>query len=218
MTAVYCIPGMGVDMRLFKNLQPERAELRFISWIPPLPDETMADYAMRLSEQIDTSQPYALMGVSFGGMCALEIAKQLHPVRTFVVSSCTTSDQLPPKITFWKNFKLYKQLSDSRYIKAALLIRKQFGVKGKEQAQRFKDMLNAAPHHYFSGAVHCIVNWKNTSVPASVVQIHGTADRILPYRRIKCDYTIERGTHYMIVNRAAEISRIVDEELKAAGC
>lgn len=215
MIPVYCIPGMGVDKRLFKNVAPQTAELRFIEWIEPQRDETLASYAQRLSKQIDTSAPFALMGVSFGGMCAVEIAKVLHPVKTFVVSSCKTSAQLPFKITFWRHFKMYKKLSDQRYIKAALFLRKQFGVTGAEQTQRFSGMLHAAPANYFSGAVHCIVNWENEIIPTSVVQIHGTSDLVLPYLKTKYDYTIGKGSHFMIVNRAAEISAIIDKELAA---
>lgn len=213
MIPVYCIPGMGVDKRLFKNMAPAHAELRFIEWIAPLPDETLASYAQRLSQQIDTSAPFALMGVSFGGMCAVEIAKITDPVKTFVVSSCKTSAQLPLKITIWRHFRLYKKLSDKRYIKGALLLRRQFGVSGAEQTRRFSEMLHAAPVNYFSGAVHCVVTWKNETVPPSVIQIHGTSDRVLPYLGSAYDYTIDKGSHFMIVNRAAEISAIVDKEL-----
>ena len=205
---------MGVDARLFKNLEIDDCTIRHIKWLTPLKNELMADYAMRLSEQIDTSQPFALAGVSFGGMNCVEIAKKLNPVKTFVISSCKTSDQLPLKITFWKRFALYKKISDARYITGAMLVRKQFGVRGPEQSARFLEMLKSAPEHYFSGAVHCIMNWKNNEVPAGVVQIHGTADLVLPVRKIKADYLIERGTHFMIVNRAKEINAIINKELK----
>ena len=213
MIPVYCIPGMGVDRRLFKNIKLQQGELRFIEWLEPQRDESLASYAQRLSAQIDRSGPFALLGVSFGGMCAVEIAKQSDPLKTFVVSSCKTSAQLPLKITFWRHFRMYRKLSDKRYINAALLLRRQFGVSGTEQTQRFSEMLHAAPDNYFSGAVHCIVNWENEIVPPSVVQIHGTSDRVLPYLKAGYDYTIAKGTHFMIVNRAKEISAILDREL-----
>ena len=216
MLTIYCIPGMGVDERLFKNIKLNNCEIRHIKWLTPDKNESLASYAIRLSEQIDTTRSFALLGVSFGGMCAVEIAKQLNPVKTFVISSCKTSDQLPLKLTVWKSFSLYKNMSDKLYIKCALLVKKAFGVSSGEQAQRFKEMLNAAPKNYFSGAVYCIMNWKNEIVPSSVVQIHGTADHVLPIRKIKnAKYIIERGTHFMIVNRAPEINTIIDKELES---
>lgn len=213
MLNVYCIPGMGVDARLFKNLKLENCHIHHIKWLTPQKDELLPDYAMRLSAQIDTSKPFALVGVSFGGMCSVEIAKKLNPQKTFVISSCKKSDELPWKITLWKNLALYKYLSDSRYITGAMLVRKQFGVTSPEQKEKFLEMLRSAPHQYFSGAVHCIMTWKNNIVPDNVIQIHGTKDDVLPHRKIECQYKIEGGTHFMIVNRAREINEIINKEL-----
>lgn len=44
-----------------------------IEWIEPLPNETIEQYAKRLAQCIDTSQPYVIIGVSFGGLIATEI-------------------------------------------------------------------------------------------------------------------------------------------------
>lgn len=214
MLNVYCIPGMGVDGRLFKNLKLNNCTIHYVKWVTPHKNETLPHYALRLAEQIDTSKPFVLVGVSFGGMCAVEIAKKLNPLKTFLVSSCKRSAQLPWKITFWKRFALYKRLSDKRYIKGAYIVRKQFGVGSKEQTDKFLEMLRAAPENYFSGAVHCIMNWQSDEVPENVIQIHGTADRVLPYRKIVCDYSIDGGNHFMIVNRAKEVNAIINKELE----
>ncbi len=78
-------------------------------------------------------------------------------------------------------------------------------------------MLNTAPENYFAGAIHCIISWDNKEIPENVVHIHGTADLILPYHKIvKCDYTISDGTHFMIEDRADEISAAINEELKVS--
>jgi hypothetical protein len=214
MLNVYCISGMGVDGRLFKNLKLDNCILHHIKWKAPLKNETLPAYAMRLGEEIDASKPFALVGVSFGGMNCIEIAKQMKPVKTFVISSCKKSNELPFRIRFWRFFLPLLKLSDKFYIQGSYLMRGQFGVTGKEQTERFMEMLRAAPHHYFGGAIACILKWKNEIVPDNVIQIHGTKDKILPVRRIKCDYRIEGGSHYMIVNRGREISEIINKELE----
>jgi pimeloyl-ACP methyl ester carboxylesterase len=208
---------MGVDARLFKNIKPEGCRIHHIKWLTPLPDESLSSYASRLSEQIDTSQPFALIGVSFGGMNCVEIAKKLNPVKTFIISSCKQSSELPLKITFWRGFSLYRKLSDELYVKGAMIVKKQFGVQSKEQQSKFLEMLKSAPEHYFSGAVHCIMTWRNTIVPPSLIHIHGTKDRVLPLRKIIPHYKIKGGTHFMVVDKAEEINRIIQEELKKSG-
>ena len=214
MLNVYCISGMGVNERMFKNLQLNNCQLIPIKWITPFDNETLTEYALRLAENIDTTQPFALMGVSFGGMCCIEIAKKLNPIKTFLISSCKMRVEVPQKIKMWKRFPLYKKLSDNFYKKAALTTRKFFGVTDKEQGKRFEQMLNTAPENYFKGAVHCILTWENKEIPKNIIHIHGTTDLVLPYSKIlNPNYTIKKGTHFMVVDRATEISEIINKEL-----
>jgi hypothetical protein len=186
---------MGVNESIYKNLKLENCKIFHIKWLTPFKNETLPDYAIRLANQIDTAQPFALIGVSFGGMCCIEIAKKLNPVKTFLISSSKTRAEVPQKIKIWSRVPLYKNLSDNVYKKGALFLKKRFGVVSDVQSERFAQMLNTAPKDYFKGAVHCILSWKNQEVPANTVHIHGTADQILPFKKIvSCDYPIKNGT------------------------
>lgn len=55
-----------------------------------------------------------------------------------------------------------------------------------------------------------IVNWKNHEKPNGVI-IHGTNDKMLPLKQ-EAQYKIDGGGHFMIVNRADEISAILEKE------
>ncbi len=215
MLTVYCIPGLGINEEIFRNLELENCAICHIKWITPLKNETLTGYALRLAEQIDTSQPFALIGMSFGGMCAVEIAKKLKPLKTILISSNKTCNEIPLNIRIWVQFPFYKNFNDSFYKGAALSIKNLFGVKSKEQSERFERMLNSAPENYFAGAIHCLITWENKEIPSNLVHIHGTADLVLPYQKIaSCDYTIKEGTHFMIANRSEEINKIINAELK----
>lgn len=215
MLNVYCIPGMGVNERLFRNLKLNKCNIHHIKWETPFKNELLPDYSMRLSKQIDSSKPFVLVGVSFGGMCCVEIAKQKNPLKTFIISSNKFHDELPLKLTFWRVIPIYRLFRDGFYKNAVMFTKKQFGIVTEEQKINFKKMLDEAPENYFNGAVHCIVKWRNKIRPANLIHIHGSSDRVLPLRKIKeCDYTIKGGTHFMIVNRAEEISEIINKELK----
>ncbi len=215
MLNVYCIPGMGVNERLFRNLNLNNCNIHHIKWETPFKNELLSEYAMRLTKQIDSSKPFVLVGVSFGGMCCVEIAKQLEPLKTFIVSSNKFHDELPLKLTFWRVIPIYRLFRDGFYKNAVMFTKKQFGIVTEEQKINFKKMLDEAPENYFNGAVNCIVKWRNKIRPANLIHIHGNADRVLPHRKLKeCDYTIKGGTHFMIVNRGEEISEIINNELK----
>lgn len=215
MLNVYCIPGMGVNERLFRNLNLNNCTIHHIKWLTPSKNESLPDYAMRLSQQIDTTQPFVLVGVSFGGMCCVEISKQLKPIKTFIISSNKFHDELPLKLSFWRVLPIYRLFRDGFYKNAVMLAKKQFGVITEEQNTNFRKMLDEAPENYYNGAVHSIVKWRNAVRPENLIHIHGTADKVLPHRKIKgCDYTIKGGTHFMITVRGEEISEIINKELE----
>jgi hypothetical protein len=217
MLNVYCIPGMGVNERLFRNLKLTHCTIHHIKWESPLKNESLPDYAMRLSKQIDTSQPFVLIGVSFGGMCCVEISKKLKPIKTFIISSSKFHTELPLKITLWKSLPLYRLFKDTFFKNAAMLVKNQFGIFTEEQKNSFRKMLDQAPADYFNGAVDCIVKWKNDIRPENLIHVHGTADRVLPHAKvIGCDYSIKGGTHFMIINKGEEISGIINKELQAS--
>lgn len=211
---IYCIPGLGMDPVLFKYLQLPKCNIIPIEWISPFKKETLREYAMRLGKQINTSTPFVLVGVSFGGMCAVEIAKELTPLRTILISSSKTAAELPDELKILKYIPLHFLLSDSLYLKFTMLVTKRLGVT-KELKDEFKAMLTLPPENYFSRTINMILHWKNKTVPPGIIHIHGNADQVLYYKRnIKYDYVIEGGSHFMVVQRAKEISSIIEKELR----
>lgn len=219
MLNVYCIPGMGVNERLFRNLNLNNCIIHHIKWVTPFKNESLPDYAMRLSQQIDTTQPFVLLGVSFGGMCSVEIAKQLKPIKTFIISSNKFHSELPLKLSFFRVLPIYRLFRDGFYKNAVVLAKRQFGIVTDEQMINFRKMLNEAPEDYYSRAVNCIVTWKNEARPENLIHIHGTADLVLPHKKLKgCDHIIKGGSHFMIINKADEISEIINKELENVIC
>lgn len=209
---VYCIPGLGVNAFLFKKLRLPDCNIFHISWQSPIKNETLPRYAMRLSQQIDTSKPFVLIGVSFGGMCAIEIAKVLQPLKIILVSSCKVHTELPIALKALKYIPLHLLLSDALYLKFTGLVKHRLGVT-KELNEEFKEMLKWLPVNYFSRTINMILHWKNETIPSGVVHIHGNADHVLFYnKKVHYDYTIEGGSHFMIVDRAGEINEIINKE------
>ena len=210
----YCIPGLGVNKKLFRNLQLDNCSVTFIEWLSPLKNETLPAYAIRLSQQIDPSRPFVLIGVSFGGMCAIEIAKRLSPLKTILISSCKTTHEIRRLLKALSYLPLHRLFSDSIYLKGAWILRRWFGAHKKIE-QEFMDSLSIPPPKFFAGTVNMIVHWKNETVPPNIIQIHGTGDNVLPYwENISYNYTLEKGSHLMILDRAQEINEIINKELR----
>ena len=74
----YCISGIGANEQIFHNLN-----LKFdyvpVKWVETTYKESLKDYAQKLCEQVDTSEKFVLIGVSYGGMLATEMNKFINP-------------------------------------------------------------------------------------------------------------------------------------------
>ena len=64
---------------MFKNIRlPDHCEPVFLEWIDPVKNETLKNYALRLAEGINTNEPFAIIGLSMGGMITSEIARTIQ--------------------------------------------------------------------------------------------------------------------------------------------
>lgn len=75
---LYLIGGLGADERVFKYLNIN-VKTQIINWILQEPNEELKSYAKRLTEQINKNEEFAILGVSFGGIIAIEMAKFIRP-------------------------------------------------------------------------------------------------------------------------------------------
>jgi pimeloyl-ACP methyl ester carboxylesterase len=209
---IYLIPGLGVDHRVFSKLSLEGHDVRYIRWLVPHPHEKLKDYAMRLAEQIDASVPFALVGFSFGGMCATEIAKVLKPEKLILISSAKGDDELPWNIKLMRFIPAHRYAPESWYRRMAWTLKWFYGIRGREQGRLFYEMIHSMPKGYRRWASNCIINWRNRD-HVKTLHIHGDRDVVIPYRNIKNAVLVKGGTHFMLLNRAEEISRIIIEYL-----
>jgi hypothetical protein len=84
-----------------------------------------------------------------------------------------------------------------------------FSPKGEKQKKIFRQILNDTDTNFTKWAIYSILHWQNEVIPNNLVHIHGTADKLLPYRLVKADYTIKNGPHLMIMNQPKEISELL---------
>ena len=208
MKKVYFISGLGADKRAFSFLDLSFCEPVFIEWIKPLRNESLPDYALRLKEQIADPHPIVI-GVSFGGMLATEIAKSDPSAKAIIISSNKTKKEFPKIFLAGKYIPAYKWVPPAFLKKATLIRSKFFGPKGEKQKEMFKQILNDADTNFSRWAIHSILHWENSEIPENLTHIHGTSDKLLPFRLVKADFKIEGGSHLMIMNQYDEISALI---------
>jgi pimeloyl-ACP methyl ester carboxylesterase len=214
---IYFFSGLGADKRAFQKLVlPHDWNIKHVEWIANLKNESLEDYCKRLSSYIDTFQPFSFIGLSFGGIVAIEMAKILNPQQLIIISSVSTKHELPMdrlgKFLLQK-CKLFKLIPASAFKKANRVTHWLFGTKTKDEKELLEQIIKDTPPHFAKWAMGNILTWKNEIRPANLLHIHGTADRIFPIKKTKADIRIEGGGHFMVYNKADEISKILVEVL-----
>lgn len=205
---VYFISGLGADSRSFSFLDLSFCEPCFIEWVSPLPRDTLASYAARLFEKIQDEEA-TIVGLSFGGMLATEMAKAHPATRVIIISSAKTYFEIPHYLRFWRHFPIYKLHSHKIKNAAFPFILKIIGTKGKQQTVLQKQILHDSQPSFTRWAMNAIVNWTNTLVPTNITHIHGTADKLLPFRYVKADIVIPNGEHVLLMDEHEQVSDIL---------
>ena len=209
---IYAIPGLGTTEKLFVNTKISGVEIIVLKWPTPDKNDTMQSYAKKFISQIDTSVPFSLLGVSFGGMLCVELTKMISPQKTFLISTCKSRKELPWFIKMMKHFSLHKIISEKQHRKMAYQGRWIIGF-GKAYIPEFLGMVNNMTENYFKYCINIIVSWEGKELPKNSIHIHGDADRLLWYKYVKSDYTIKQGSHAMVVFKAEEINQIIEKEI-----
>ena len=214
MKKVYFLTGLGADNRSFNFLDLSFCDPQFIQWVSPMPYETLPSYAEKLFSLINDEEAI-IVGLSFGGMLATEIAKHHPDTKVIIISSSKTYFEIPNYLRFWRHFPIYKFHSDKIKNGAGSFVLSILGAKGAEQKKLQLEIMKSSDAALTRWAMDAIVNWKNTVVPKNVTHIHGTADKLLPYRYVKADHSIEGGEHVMVMDQADEVSRLLKQLIEA---
>ncbi len=210
MNKIYCISGLGADHRIFKKLRINDYQLVPLPWVAHSANDTIATYAIKMAQQILEPMPI-ILGVSFGGMVALEISKVIPTKAIIIVSSAKSQAELPYNGIFWK--MLVSLLPHQFFTLPNPLIIRLFGAKTSEEKKLIGDIFRESDGRFVKWSLKAILNWHNHSVPQNLLQIHGTNDLIIPGRNVSTNHWIQGGSHIMIYNQAEQISEIINQEL-----
>ena len=209
---IYCISGLGADENIFNNLELSGHDLRHIPWLKPNKKETIVEYAYRMRQQIRDS-PAILLGVSFGGMMGIEIAKQIQVEKLIIVSSIKNGKELPAWMRLAGQLQLNKFLPTRSYKFTRKIDNDRIGVSNEEEAMMVQAYRNTSDPVYLTWAINEVLNWKNDWHPTNLIHIHGDKDKIFPIKKVDVNHVIKDGTHLMIYNRGKEISKIIEQLL-----
>jgi len=211
---VYFISGLGADKRVFQNLDIDpKFNVINIEWIDPKRKETIEDYASRLISQIDTTKPFQIVGLSFGGMMATVISDQIRPEQIILISSNSVGRPIGKFYRGLIGFVLLSPFSAPFLKSTNKFTYNLFGTHTPEEKALLKSILKDTDAKFLKWALKAIGKWKHPNKSPIAYQINGSADKMVKLEYVDADKVIEGGEHFMVLSKAEEISKDINAQL-----
>ena len=178
---IVLLPGLNGDPRVFTC-----QAARVVRWPAPLRSERLADYARRVAGSLEGAGPCAVVGVSFGGIVAGELARHLEARCCVVVSSARDRWGLPAGV---------RRLRPVAAVTPAAVLR-----------------LGGGRPAFGRWAVWAMARWTPSGPPpCPVFQIHGSRDAVFPRGAATADRVVPGGGHLIARTHGGEVNAFIDD-------
>lgn len=165
-----------------------------------------------MGEKIQNPSP-VLLGVSFGGMIAIEITKHIPVEKLIIVSSIKSASELPRWMKLTAKLQLHKILPTGSYKITEKYDNNRLGITTEEERKMVNAYRGKKDPVYYDWALHQVFNWRNDWYPKDIIHIHGDHDKIFPVRNLHPTHVIRGGSHIMVLNKAGEVSQCINSVL-----
>ncbi len=212
MRTIVSLSGLGADYRLLQKLEVRRCKFQVLAWEMPGDEETIRAYAHRMASRID-HEGCTLLGVSFGGVVALEIASICHAKHVILLSSMRSPAGISPCQRFLMRHMPASFYTVLRFGGIGPLADFFFGIEKPEESYLLRSMVANTDPKFAAWALRGLATWEGVDIQTPIDQIHGTADRILLPTFSSPDWWILGGGHFMVYNRSKQISALLESIL-----
>jgi pimeloyl-ACP methyl ester carboxylesterase len=208
---IIMIPGMGADERLFDPQSDGGLRFEAVRFPIPQRGDDLPAYARRLVDEWRVDSSCVLVGVSFGGMVACELARICRPRCVLLIASCCNREALPRYYSLVEWFsRIVPDWLVRRRAAASSRILTRLESLNPEQAQLIREMSMDVPIEFLRCAGRMIVRWKPPGpLPCPLYHIHGALDRIIPITRVQAGEVIADGGHLINLTHAPRVNAFI---------
>ncbi|MCF8278399.1 MAG: alpha/beta hydrolase [Flavobacteriales bacterium] len=210
---IFFISGLGADHRAFDRIKLEGYEQTHLPWIIPEWKDTIHTYARKMAEPILKAKNPVVIGLSLGGILASEMTTFMPDLQVILVSSIKSHEERSNILKWGRAFPIQSLMPPNTMKKFTFLWemaqKKKLKGDGKHMVQMFHDQ----DDKFMRWAIVHAPKWRGKGDESRISHIHGTADRMFPFRRIKNAIPVQGGSHLMVYLQGDEVTKLILNEL-----
>lgn len=214
MGKIFLIAGLGADTRVYTGIDFGDYEVVHVNWLEPHKKDTLTTYTQKLVLQYHITPNSIIIGNSFGGMAAIEIAKQIPLEKVILISSIKTIHERSWYFPLFRIFPVYKLMPFKLLVFASCTIKRLFLNANANDLRLFRDMLLQSPPIFVKWAMGAALNWDNEVAPANLYQVIGDQDFVFSHKKTKDAFVIKGGVHNMLLTHKKEVNAYLKGVLK----
>ena len=209
---IYCFHGLGADARVFSRLDfGKKYRLIPVSYIDYRPYHTLRSFAEKMAEQIPAGS--ILLGDSFGGMVAQEVARVNDASQLILLSTVKKKREIGIHLRVSKHIKGYRAVSSWMNPFLVWWVNNMHWGIEQDVRELFTSMLSDFDPQFAKWIIRVVCEWSPPELNNPVIHVHGTKDIIFPHVLIQDCTSIKGGGHSMVLERASCINEVVLKQL-----
>lgn len=207
------ISGIGADARAFSNIQihSDLEHVHADCIALQSTSEPFESYCDRMIQVYDISSEDILVGLSFGGFIAQQMAKVLGNKKVILISSFRNKYDLQPLMIFGLKFKLNKMLPSFRIPLLSDIVAIFLNSWNNDSRAILKEMLKTADFGFINWSIMQIglINLSD-SFSSGFLCFTGANDKVVSDWGRENHVSIEKGSHFMLYDLGEEISKEIN--------
>lgn len=211
---LFFISGLGADHRAFDRIELEGYEQTHLPWIIPEWKDDLHTYARKMAEPIMKAENPVVIGLSLGGMIASEMTTFMPDLRVILVSSIKSPQERSNILRLGRSFPIQRLMPPNTMKRFAFMWGLARKKTLKDDVEHMMNMFYDQDDKFMRWAIVHAPRWRGKGDESRIHHIHGTADRMFPFRRIKNAVPVEGGSHLMVYVNGEEVTKLIKEELK----
>lgn len=167
-----------------------------------------------MAEQIMQAENPVVIGLSLGGILASEMTTFIPHLKVILVSSIKSHSERSNILKLGQWFPIQGLMPPNTMQKFTFMWEAAQKKRLKGDSGHMVQMFKEQDDKFLRWAIVNAPKWKGKGDESRIAHIHGTADRMFPFHRIKNAIPVQGGTHLMIYVNGEEVTKLILEELK----